>query len=108
MRAGSLNTRGQILRKVQAVDEAGAVVHEWQVLDVVWADVRHTSGLETMKAETLTSEVRASVRIRFRRGVHAGMRFAAGGAVYEIRAVMPDPARVFVDLVCERLGNAES
>ena len=46
--------------------------------------------------------MRASIRIRFRSDITAGMRVLIGLAVYQIEAVMPDLARrEFVDLVAK-------
>ena len=48
--------------------------------------------------------VRASVRIRFRRDIDHTMRLKLpNGAVYDIKAVLPDEEKHrFVDLVCEK------
>lgn len=107
MKAGLLNTRIEIRHKTAVEDAVGATVHRWQSLVNLWANVRHLSGSESIKGDQLTSNVRASVRIRYRRDIHAGMQLIAGGIVYEIQAVLPDlQRRVFVDLVCEGRGDA--
>lgn len=66
------------------------------------ANIRHLSGVETIRAEAPTSAVKASIRIRYRTDVTAAMRVVHGSTTYEVRAVMPDAAgRQFVDLACE-------
>lgn len=106
MRAALLSTRVEIHGKAKATDKLGATVTQWQPLYKVWADIRHTSGKETIKADTLTSIVRASVRIR-RKDVTAQMRVVLGdGSIYDIKAVQPDlQSREFIDLICERVDK---
>jgi SPP1 family predicted phage head-tail adaptor len=66
------------------------------------ADVRHLSGLETIKAGSESSAVKASIRIRYRTDVTADMRAVHGSTVYQIKAVMQDMAyRRYTDLACE-------
>ena len=105
MQAGNLNTRVTIQQRTSGVDDWGSPLPEaWQDVASVWADFRHKSGSETIRADAETSTVRASVRIRWRTNVDAGMRLKVGEVYYSITAVLPDLAgRVFVDLVCERV-----
>lgn len=68
----------------------------------VWADIRFTGGLETIKAGAVTATAQASIRMRQRAGLNAGMRVLYEGVTYEVRAVLPDMKnRAFVDLVTE-------
>ena len=99
----TLNRRVTIERKTGGVDAIGQPLPEgWETLAQVWANVRHLSGSESIKADTVTSEVKASIRIRYRSDIDAGMRVVLGAKTYEIRAVMPDEVRRdYVDLVCE-------
>lgn len=105
MQAGKLDRLITIQKRTAAVDGWGGPLPEaWEDVVTVWADFRHKSGSETIRADAETSTVRASVRIRWRTNVDAGMRVKVGSAFYEIEAVMPDLAgRVFVDLVCKRV-----
>lgn len=107
MRAALLSTRVEIQGKAKATDKLGATVTQWQPLFKVWADIRHTSGKETIKADALTSIVRASVRIRRRKDVTAQMRVVLGdGSIYDIKAIQPDlQSREFIDLICERVDK---
>ena len=103
--AGSLTSRISILQRSTSVDSIGQPVETWSTLATVWADVRHTGGLEAIKADRDTSIVRASMRVRWRTDVNAGMRVTHAGSAYEIRAVLPDSRRrEYVDLVCERVA----
>ena len=101
MRAGRLSSRVTIQQRTDAQNEIGELVPTWSTLSAVWADVRHNSGIETIKAGASTSVVKASIRIRFRTDVAADMRVVKGADVYEIKAVLPDQGREYCDLVCE-------
>lgn len=102
MRAGDLTSRIVITRATagdgwgEPTDGLGPEVAR------VWANIRHLSGAQAIKADAVTSTVRVSIRIRLRSDITAGMRIAHGPTNYVIKAVLPDAARrVFMDLVCE-------
>ncbi len=103
MQAGRLNRRCVIQQPGTAEDELGQPLPEdWVDVATVWADIRMKSGLEAIKAGAPVSVVAASVRIRYRAGVNAGMRVVHNLQAYEIKAVMPDVSgREFLDLACE-------
>lgn len=102
--AGQLNTRISIEKRGEVRDAWGQPIPgAWLPVASVWANVRHLSGSEAIKADAVTSTVRASIRIRYREDLDAGMRVLIGAAVYEIAAVLPDLVRrEHVDLVCSR------
>ena len=63
------------------------------------------NGAQTIKGDADISIVQASIRIRRRTDITAGMRVLDGTAVYDIKAVLPDEeSRDRVDLVCERVA----
>lgn len=105
MRAGKLNCRITIQRKTAGEDEWGNPLPQgWEDIASVWADFRHKSGAETIRADAEISTVRASVRIRWRTDIDAGMRVRVNGAYYDIEAVLADMAkREYVDIVCKRV-----
>lgn len=106
MQAGKLNRRVTIQAPNTAKDEYNEPIGGWIDVATVWANVAHKSGLETLKSDADVSIVKASIRIRRRTDVTAGMRVLCDGKVYDIRAVLDDVAgRVFVDLVCETGAN---
>ena len=105
MQAGRLDTRITIQRKTGGTDAWGAPLPEaWEGYATIWANVRHLSGTESIKAGADVSVVRASFRIRHRAGIDAGMRLLAGGAVYDIEAVLPGGRREWMDLAAKRVG----
>ena len=102
MQAGTLNTRITIQRLSGASDELGQPVAAWVDVATVWADVRHNTGLGAIRAGGEVSVVKASVRIRRRDDLTAGMRVVVGPTVYQIEAVPPPVARQeHTDLVCQ-------
>lgn len=102
MRAGQLNRRVTIQQLVAGQDEIGQLVQTWSTLATVWADVRYLNGLETIKADATTSIAKASIRIRRRTDVTAGMRVTLGATVFNINAVLPDEeSRERLDMACE-------
>lgn len=103
-RAGTLRDRIHIQRKTGGTDGWGTPEPEaWENISTgrIAASVLHKSGLGTIKADAEVSIVRASIRIRRRAGVDAGMRVLFDGNVYELKAVLPGPTREYIDLVCE-------
>ena len=103
LRAGQLRDRVTIQRKTAGTDAWGAPLPEaWETHATVWANVKHLSGSEAIKADAETSTVRASIRVRYRTDITAGMRVLIGLTVYQIEAVMPDMGRrEFVDFACK-------
>lgn len=102
MQAGRLNRRCVLQAPGTAQDELGQPIPGWTDVATLWADIRMKSGLESIKAGAPVSVVAASVRIRYRAGVNAGMRVVHNLQAYDIKAVMPDVSgREFLDLVCE-------
>lgn len=102
MAAGMLNSRVSIQARAAGQDAIGQPSETWATLATVWANIRHPSGSEAIRADAQASIVRASIRVRLRTDVTARMRVVHGAATYEIKAVLPDVARgEFMDLVCE-------
>lgn len=102
MAAGRLNCRITLRQRVTGQDAIGQPVQTWADVAPVWADIRHPGGLETVKADADVSVVKASIRIRHRTGIDAGMQVVHGADIYDIKAVLPDSAsKRHLDLVCE-------
>ena len=104
MQAGSLNSKITIQRKTAAADAWGTPEPQgWEDVAKVWSNVRHQSGSESIRAGADVSIVRASIRIRFRSDITAGMRVLYSGQVFDIEAPLPSADRKHVDLVCKLL-----
>ena len=94
MRTGYLNNRVTIMQPSATQDTVGQPILTFTELATVWADIRHKSGLESIKADAETSVVKASMR-----AVH-------GDVTYEIKAVLPDEReRDKIDLLCEVVND---
>ena len=105
MQAGRLNRRCTLQAPGAATDELGQPIPGWTDVATVWADIRMKSGLESIKAGASVSVVQASIRVRYRAGVNAGMRVVHNLTAYEILAVQPDVGgREYVDLVCQAVS----
>lgn len=107
MKAGTLRDRIHIQRKTGGVDDYNQPLPQgWENITAqrIAANVQHRSGLSTIKADAEVSIVRASIRIRRRADVTAGMRVLLGVAVYDIEAVLPGDTREHIDLVCKRVS----
>lgn len=104
MRPGLLNRRVVVQQQSAAQDALGQPANTWSALATVWANVRHTSGVEAIKSDAIASVVRASLRIRYRTDITAAMRAVDGATTYNIVAVLPDVGgKEYTDLVCEVL-----
>ena len=102
MQAGRLSRRCVIQTPSTTTDALGQPIPGWTDVATVWGDVRLRSGLESIKAGASVSTVQASIRIRYRAGINAGMRIVHNLTAYNITAVQPDVGgREFVDLVAE-------
>lgn len=105
MQVGQLSSQVQLQSPPAAQDTVGDPSGAWTVVATVWADIKHLSGLESLKSGADTSVVKASIRIRWRSDVTAAMRVVWGSTTYGINAVLPDAHRRWVDLVCEVIGS---
>lgn len=99
--AGSLRNRIAIQKRGEP-DALGEMTG-WADIATVWANVRNLSGLQAIQADADTSTVKASIRIRRRTDVNAGMRVVLDSVNYDILAVIDDAqGHVFTDLVCQK------
>lgn len=105
MRAGKLNNLVTLQRMQQQDPGPGEyeqAAQGWTNVASLWADIRFQNGLETVKGGAETSIARASIRIRYRDGITAGMRILHGVMAYNIKAVLPDvDKKRHIDMVCE-------
>lgn len=106
MDIGKLNKRITIQQQSSSYDAAGQLVEDWSTFATVWANIKFNSGSETIKSDAIASTVKASIRIRYKQGVSAGMRVAYKDAVYEILAVMPHVGENrYVDLAVRSING---
>lgn len=100
MSIGSFNRRVRIEQQNAQSTHASGI--QWMLVDTVWADVFIESGRTVIASDALISELRASVRIRYRRNIRAGMRVVMDdGQAMRVEAVRPDfRRRQHVILIC--------
>lgn len=104
LRAGTLNRDVEIRRLDAGRDAVGQSLDAWVHHAHVRANVRHLNGVQTIKADTPTSVLQVSMRVRYRTDIDASMRAMYLGKAYQIKAAIPDEVnREYVDLVCEVL-----
>lgn len=99
---GRLHHCVQLQRPAAGLTGLGHRPAGFELVQAVWADVRHTSGLEAVRSQAEVSAVRASIRIRRRTDVLATWRVVHGAATYEVLAVLQDDTSgKWTDLACE-------
>lgn len=100
--AAKFDRRLRIERRQAAQDSFGQPIQSWSLVAPVWANVKHVSGVQAIKADSEASLVRASIRVRYRTDLESGMRLVTqDGTAYAVQAVLPNRAEGVVDLVCE-------
>ncbi|MBP0589282.1 phage head closure protein [Paraburkholderia sp. LEh10] len=103
MRIGDFNRRATVQMQQAGVDEVGQPSTQWVDLATsLPCNVLVNSGRAQIAAGADVSRIQASIRIRWRTDITAGMRVVYVGMIFSIKAVLPDFAgRRYVDLVCE-------
>ncbi|HDR8989937.1 TPA: phage head closure protein [Burkholderia vietnamiensis] len=95
-----------------AQDTYGQPKEAWVKVCEVWADIMGKSGSQVIRSGQPVGEVKTSIRVRYREGLHEGMvavLLGQGGAKsqqFNVDAVSPDFAsREHVDLICTAVDN---
>lgn len=98
----ALNSLITVRQRGTGFDALGQPSSTWDQIAQIWAEIRHPSGVEQLRAGAQTSVVQASIKVRRRAGITAAMQAVHGNAVYNIKAVLPDEVdRLHMFLVCE-------
>ncbi len=98
-----MNDRITLQRRSVGEDSIGQPTQTWVDLPAAWAHVKFQTGTEAIRANAETSLVKASIRIRARQDVDAGMRVKFKTWLFEIKSPpLPDDRDPrFMFLVCE-------
>ena len=89
MRAGLLKHRVTIEADQGTTrNSVGEHIEDWQPWGVAWASVEPLSGQEIEDARQVAARATTRVTIRYRDGVHAGMRLVHDGEVLHVEAVL--------------------
>lgn len=95
------------MRLVDGQDEIGQPITTWEPFaSGLWANIKHLSGVETIKAGAQAAVGTASIRLRsYRTDLTTAMRVKHGATEYEITAVLPDETgRKYTDLTCKAVS----
>ena len=97
---GDYRTRLLWQSPMQGQDAAGQPLEGWADLGPDWADFRVLSGLESIKADALTSVTKASCRVRYREDLTPDMRAMVADEAWGIVSIQPDVnKRRYVDVI---------
>lgn len=100
-----LDKRVLLMQRVSGRDAAGQPSQSWQPAvsetpdGKIWASVLYPSGIAVVRADSDTATIKASIRIRLRAGIDAGMRVIVGAITFNVDSVLP-VGREYLDLVC--------
>ncbi len=114
MRAGEINRRIRIERRVQCQHSTGQPIDAWELVGEIWAGIANETGLgairSSLQGNVPASIARYSFLIRFEAakalGVDPGMRVVHDGLVFEIKGLTRDlESREKAFIICEQGGN---
>lgn len=88
MRAGTLNRRVRIERRIEVDDDTGDPVPSWVLFADVWGALEPQRGRELVTESELVTEYIGRIRIRYLPGVTAKMRAVVSSVHYNIEAII--------------------
>lgn len=88
MKAGQLDQRVSIERRVSGQDDWGQPITDWLPIVTTWAAVEPLTGREYIAAGAAQSEVTTRIRLRYRPGITSADRVNHEGKVYGIMSVI--------------------
>lgn len=100
-----------IQSRCATVNEGGQPVDTWINVCEPWASIKGQTGSAAIKQSVIMGNIEASInsfsfRIRYRKGIDAGMRVVFDGLYFDIKQVIPDlERRECTYLVCTQGGN---
>ncbi|MBD2800752.1 phage head closure protein [Xenorhabdus sp. 42] len=102
MNIGRLRHRITLQHFTQITLPSGQRIQEWRDIATVWAEVKHISGRELLASGAALSETTVRVWLRYRADVTPASRMVFRGQTYGIQAVIPDPKRTQLELLCKQ------
>lgn len=94
-----------ILQKYESYqDPLGQVIKDWKDIAIVWAEVKAVTGKELMLSQQEMSSTTIRIYIRYRNDIDTTWRIKysiAGSQYLNIKAVLPDAKRTYLELLCE-------
>ncbi|OCG38541.1 phage head closure protein [Gilliamella sp. Gris1-4] len=104
MKAGRLRSRITLQKYQSSRDDFGQVIQNWVDIANVWAEVKAVTGKELMLSQQEMSGTTIRVYIRYRKDIDTTWRIKyliAGSQYLNIKAVLPDAKRTYLELLCE-------
>ena len=99
MLASKLTHYITVQQKQKTEDALGQTIETWVDYASMWANVKFESGAEFNRANRESSEVVASVRVRYREDITTEMRVMFKGKVYNLYSQpLPDNFKEYIDL----------
>ena len=83
--SSSMRHRLILQQEIQTPDDIGGYVRSWRDIAELWAEIIPMKGREEWLHGQLQAEVTHKIRLRFRPGIHAGMRLLYGTRALNIR-----------------------
>jgi len=114
LRAGEINRRVRIERRIQGQDGTGQPIDTWELVGFLWAGIANETGLgairSSLQGNVPASIARYSFLVRFEAamslGVDASMRIVHDGLMFEIKGLTRDlKSREKAFIICEQGGN---
>lgn len=96
----------QALNAHPTADDHGNPIEEWITEGQVWAEIKPQSGSESQIGDRVTAQTTHSIKIRYRRDMHAGKRLRYGERLFDVNGVadIDEQNRVMV-LACKELPS---
>ena len=101
---GRMRRRVTLEAPVETADDVGGVVRVFAPVAALWADIAPTGGETRFVADQAQERITHKVRLRWRDGVSAAMRFRIGARVLVIRDVA-DESETRRFLICQCLES---
>ncbi len=102
MRAGRLDRRVTLQRRVITRDAAGGAIETWTSAFSCWAERRDVRGSERLEAGAEVATHEATFRIRWRAGIDATWRLVEGTVAWDVEGIAELGRRDGLELTCRR------
>ena len=106
MKAGRLTSKLRVMRPDPTTNQYGEESTEWEDAGTVWAERRRLTGNRSEEVGEHFADYRAEFNVRSAHHIEEGWRVEhLGGKLYEVTNVIPNTARDYQTLVCERVNE---
>lgn len=104
MKAGRIRNRITLQKFETSRSPVGSIIKTWIDVATVWAEVKAVTGKELMLSQQEMSSTTIRIYIRYRNDIETTWRIKysiAGSQYLNIKAVLPDAKRTYLELLCE-------